>query len=235
MKWVRVSFPSDLQSPLLRGPGRQSEIAYQGGFDRDRFSRMYTRDENGAYIGMEGTYLMYSAKWFPVNRFLVDRATATVEVTVPLGMTVIGPGMQLPVVTKGITETFGWAAKVPILPGSIVAGQYFRKKVQAGDFTIECFGKDSKHLDGMQKDAEAAAKILEFYQKMYGPSASGSNYRLVEVDEQLAKQPGMLGTIFITPGNWPNQHRRFVISRVGSHTSGGKRRLEFRARMICGS
>jgi tetratricopeptide (TPR) repeat protein len=184
--------------PLASGSRTTIRVEYQGGFDRDRFSRMYTRDENSAYVGMEGTYLMYSAKWFPVNQFLVDRAIATVEVTVPLGMTVIGPGMQLPVVTKGITETFGWAAKVPILPGSIVAGEYFQKKVQAGGFTIECFGKDNKQLDSMQKDAEAAARILEFYQKMYGPSASGSNYRLVEVDEQLAKQPGMMGTIFIT-------------------------------------
>ncbi len=184
--------------PLASGSRVTIRIEYQGGFDRDRFSRMYTRDENSAYIGMEGTYLMYSAKWFPINQFLVDRATATLEVTVPLGMTVIGPGMQLPVVTKGIVESFGWTAKVPVLPGSIVAGQYFQKKVQAGNFTIECFAKDNKQLDLMQKNAEAAAKILEFYQGTYGPSASGSNYRLVEVDEQLAKQPGMLGTIFIT-------------------------------------
>ncbi len=184
--------------PMASGSKVTIRIEYQGGFDLDRFSRMYSRDENSAYIGMEGTYLMYSAKWFPINRFLVDRATSTVEVTVPLGMTVIGPGMQLPVVTKGITETFGWTAKVPILPGSIVAGQYYQKKMQVGDFAIECFAKDSKELDAMQKNAEAASKILEFYQKTYGPSASGSHYRLVEVDERLAKQPGMLGTIFIT-------------------------------------
>jgi aminopeptidase N len=184
--------------PLAAGTSVTLTIQYQGGFDRDRFSRMYTKDENSAYIGMEGTYLMYTAKWLPINRFLSDRATATLEVTVPLGMTVIGPGTQLPVATKGISETFGWAAKVPTLPGSIVAGQYNHKKVQSGDFTLDCFFRDDKMTDSMQKSAETAAKILEYYQKTFGPSASGKSFRLVEVDDQLARQPGMLGTIFVT-------------------------------------
>jgi tetratricopeptide (TPR) repeat protein len=182
---------------LAVGSNITIKIECQGGFDRDRFSRMYTRDEGSAYIGMEGTYLMYSAKWFPLSQFLVDRATGTIEVTVPLGMTVIGPGAQLPVVTKGIHDIFGWAAKTPILPGSIVAGQYSQKKFQFGELSIECFSKENKP-DGMQKSAESAAKILDYYQSVYGHSAAGKNYRLVEVDEPLARQHGMMGTIFIT-------------------------------------
>jgi hypothetical protein len=185
------------QKPLAAGANVTIRIEYQGGFDRDRFSRTYSRDDNSAYIGMDGTYLMYSAKWFPVNQYMVDRATGTMEVTVPLGMTVIGPGTQLPVVTKGISESFNWALKIPALPGSFVAGQYFQKKLQAGDFNIECFTKESRP-ETMQGTVEAVSKILDFYQKTFGPSASGNHFRLVEVDEQLARQPGMLGTIFVT-------------------------------------
>lgn len=191
--FLTVRFPRSLEPQA----SVTIKIEYQGGFDKDRFSRNYTRDESSAYIGMEGTYLMYSAKWFPINRFLVDRATGTVEVTVPLGLTVIGPGTQMPVVTKGVTETFRWDAKTPVLPGSIVAGQYFQKKIEVGEFTVECYAKEDK-LEGMQKSAEAAIRILDYYHKTYGPSAAGHKFRLVEVDEALAKQPGMLGTIFIT-------------------------------------
>jgi aminopeptidase N len=183
--------------PLTSGTDVTIRIEYDGGFDKDRYSRIYARDEGSAYIGMEGSYLMYSSKWIPINRFLANQATETLEVTVPLGLTVIGSGTQLPVVTRGINETFGWTSKTPTLPGSFVAGQYFQKKVQAGDFTIECFGKENK-LDSLQKNAEAAAKILEYYQTTYGPSAAGKNFRLVEVDEPLARQSGMLGAIFIT-------------------------------------
>jgi len=173
------------------------KIEFQGGFDRDRFSRLYSRDDSSAYIGMEGTYLMYSSKWFPIHGFLTDRATTELEVTVPLGMTVIGPGEQQPVVTKGISETFGWKANVPILPGSFVAGRYFRRKMQIGDFSIDCFARQNT-LDSMKSSAEEAAKILQFYEKAYGPAASGRSYQLVEVDDQLARQPGFLGTIFVT-------------------------------------
>ncbi len=182
---------------LSAGESVTIKFEFQGGFDRDRFSRIYSQDDGSAYIGMEGTYLMYSAKWFPVHDFLADTATATLEVTVPLGMTVIGPGIQLPVITKGISETFGWNASVPILPGSFVAARYFHEEMQIGDYVIECFARQN-NLDVMQSSAETAAKILKFYEDSYGPSASGNRYRLVEVDDQLVQQPGMLGTIFIT-------------------------------------
>jgi aminopeptidase N len=204
---IELEFGQDASGPglvsvqfskrLAAGASATIRVEYQGGFDRDRYSRVYARDENSAYIGMEGTYLMYGAKWIPINRFLSDSATTTLEVNVPLGMTVIGPGTQIPVVTKGISETFGWTTKTPILPGSIVAGQYFQKRFQVGNFTLECFAKDNK-LESMQKIAEVAAKILEYYQNTYGFSSSGASYRLVEVDEPLSRQHGMLGTIFIT-------------------------------------
>jgi tetratricopeptide (TPR) repeat protein len=191
--FLSVHFSKQIQA----GSEVKITVDYQGGFDRDRFSRMFSRDENSAYIGMEGTYLMYSAKWFPISQFLVSRATSTLVVTVPLGMTVIGPGAQSPVITKGINETFTWTSKTPGLPGSFVAGQYSQRKVQAGDITFQCFAKESK-FEAMEKSAEAAAKIAEYYKKLYGRSVSGDSFRLVEVDDKLARQPGMLGTIFIT-------------------------------------
>jgi aminopeptidase N len=183
--------------PLASGSNVTITVEYEGGFDRDRFSRLYSRDETSAYIGMEGTYLMYSAKWFPVNLFLADRATSTIEITVPIGMTAIGPGTQLPVITRGINEIFGWTAKTPILPGSFVAGQYSQKRMKFSDLSIECFTKENQ-TDSLEKVAETVAKIVDFYRTSYGPSAAGNNFRLVEVDDQLAKQPGMLATIFIT-------------------------------------
>jgi hypothetical protein len=185
------------QKPLILGQDSTLKVEYSGGFDRDRFSRMYTRDEGSAYIGMEGSYLLYSARWFPVSRFPVDRATATVEVTVPLGQTVIGPGTQLPVVTKGVNEVFGWSAKQPTLPNSIVVGQYFERQVKVDDFLITCFAGQDR-LDAAQKSAQELGKILQYYQKFFGPSAAGKSFRLVEVDDKLAGQPGMLGTIFTT-------------------------------------
>ena len=183
--------------PIPSATSQTIKVEYSGGFDRDRYSRLYTRDESSAYIGMEGTYLLYAAKWFPVNKYLVDRATATVEITVPLGFTVVGPGTQLPVVTKGISETFGWKADKPILPNSIVAGRYFVKKVEAGESVIECFAREDQ-LPAMEKNAEVLGKILAYYRQQFGPAAAGNQFRLVAVDDRVASHSGSEGTIYIT-------------------------------------
>ncbi|MBN2317446.1 MAG: tetratricopeptide repeat protein [Acidobacteria bacterium] len=201
--------------PLETGTNVTIRLEYKGGFDRDPFSRIYSRDESNAYIGMEGSYLMYGAKWIPVDRLMGTRVPTTMEVTVPLGMTVIGPGNQQPVVTRGVNETFIWNADTPILAGSMVAGQYFQRELQVGDFTLECFAK-AENLESIQQEAKTAAGILDFYRKTYGPSASGSRYRLVEVDDRLKNQHGMLGTIFITRGELtqPSDSSRDLARRI---------------------
>jgi len=53
-------------------------------------------------------------------------------------------------------------------------------------------------MAAIQQSAEVLGKILEYYQRTFGASASGANFRLVEVDDRLVAQPGMLGTVFIT-------------------------------------
>src|SRR5687768_2400342 len=204
---VEIEFGQDESGPgiltvrfnktLQAGTTVTIKVDYTGGFDRDRYSRLYARDESSAFIGPDGTFLLYQSKWFPMNKFLVDRATTSLEVTVPLGITVVGPGRQLPVITKGVSETFRWSTKHPILPNSIVAARYFEKKVTSEGITIECFARED-HLQTIQQYAETLGKILAYYNRTFGPSAAGNEMRLVEVDDKLATQHGMLGTVFVT-------------------------------------
>jgi hypothetical protein len=183
--------------PLAAEETTTLRIEYEGGFDNERFSRIFSRDLTSAYIGMEETHLLESAKWFPAARFPAERVPGTLEVTVPMGMTVIGPGRQEPVVTKGVNETFVWRADAPLGANAFVAGQYSLKKVQAGDFNIECFFK-SELPDDIQKSAEALGKILAYFRDAYGPLAANTVFRLVEVDDALVRQTGTAGTIFVT-------------------------------------
>jgi len=172
-------------------------IEYEGGFDSERFSRIFSRDLTSAYIGMDGTRLLDSAKWFPAAGFPAERVPGTLEVTVPMGMTVIGPGRQENVLTRGVNETFIWRADAPIGANAFVAGQYSLKKVQAGDFNIECFYKGDT-AGAIEKNAEAVGRILTYYRDAYGPLAADAVFRLVEVDDALVRQTGMAGTIFIS-------------------------------------
>ena len=172
-------------------------IEYEGGYSNDRFSRVFSRDLAGGYIGMDGTRLLESAKWFPAARFPAERVPGVLEVTVPIGMTVLGPGRQAPVTTKGANETFAWHADAPLGINAFIAGQYSITRVQAGDFSIECFYKGDSP-DAIRKSAETLGGILAYYRDAYGPLASTSGFRLVEVDDALVRQTGMAGTVFVT-------------------------------------
>ena len=47
-----------------------------------------------AYIGDDTSYLLYAGRWFPVNAYGINRFTATISVTVPAHMMVIGSGKE---------------------------------------------------------------------------------------------------------------------------------------------
>jgi len=190
---IAIRFPTQLNA----GESVTIKFEYSGGFDLDRYSRNFSRDAAMAYIGVEGSYLLYPARWFPINKLYGDRPVVTLEVTVPLGMTAVGPGNPKPIVTRDVTEVFGWSAQQPAMSISLVAGRYFERKVQFGNFMVDTYARED-HIEAIRKAAEALAKPLEYYQQLWGESASGKAVRLVEVDDRLALQPGTLGTIFIT-------------------------------------
>ena len=45
-----------------------------------------------AYVGPEGSYLLYPGRWFPVSAYGVNRFSATMNITVPSDETVIASG-----------------------------------------------------------------------------------------------------------------------------------------------
>ena len=64
---------------------------------RIRWSGALTSPEGGplankrlAYVGPEGSYLMYASRWFPFHDYAADRATADITVIVPTGVQVGG-------------------------------------------------------------------------------------------------------------------------------------------------
>src|SRR5216110_3746734 len=64
---------------------------------RIRWSGALTSPEGGplankrlAYIGPEGSYLMYASRWFPFHDYAADRATSDISLIVPTGLQVAG-------------------------------------------------------------------------------------------------------------------------------------------------
>jgi len=103
---------------------------------RIRWSGALTSPEGGplankrlAYVGPEGSYLMYASRWFPFHDYAADRATSDITVIVPTGVQVggISDDPVTPQVDKTGTTRFRFVNKQPVLIGNFIAGQYVVK------------------------------------------------------------------------------------------------------------
>lgn len=62
-------------------------------------------DTRLAYVGAEGSYLFYAARWFPFHGYASDRATSEISITVPENWTVAGHS-SVPVTVAPVAQAF---------------------------------------------------------------------------------------------------------------------------------
>jgi aminopeptidase N len=62
-------------------------------------------DTRLAYVGSEGSYLFYAARWFPFHGYAADRATSEISITVPENWTVAGHSSQ-PVSVTPVAQAY---------------------------------------------------------------------------------------------------------------------------------
>lgn len=170
---------------------------------RIRWSGALTSPEGGplankrlAYVGPEGSYLMYASRWFPFHDYAADRATADISVIVPTGMQVGGISDEPvnPQVDKNGTTRFRFVNKQPVLVGNFIAGQYVSKALRFGRYELQFFVKPGSE-NRIATYGEAMGRALEFYTKEYGAPAFGSRFIVAQTDDESMEAysgPGML-------------------------------------------
>src|SRR5205814_6801677 len=104
---VRVS----LNKPLAKGDSAVLAFEYEGVLDSADDSPVPGLKLTS--INEDTSYLLYAGDWFPVNAYGIDRFTATINVTVPAHMIVVGSGKvstsdapALKVASSGPTKTY---------------------------------------------------------------------------------------------------------------------------------
>src|SRR6266496_6572575 len=162
-------------------------------------------------INDDTTYLLYAGDWFPVNAYGIDRFTATINVTVPAHMIVIGSGAvsegKEPALKgvppgSGTTKTFVLKYDKASFPGTIVAGSF-------GDFYSTDAGIELHvyfkplHKELASAYAETAVKEFTYFITLFGPPSSNV-LRVVElpdgtVPSAWAPQLAALSSRGITP------------------------------------
>ncbi|MBZ5515197.1 MAG: tetratricopeptide repeat protein [Acidobacteriia bacterium] len=125
-----------------------------------------------AYVGDEGSYLLYPGRWFPVSNYGVDRFAATMRITVPSGLTVIASGKELAPQQQTGKTTYAFDFDQPSFPGTVLAGKYVVQPGTAVGANIALYLKPG-HEQFAASYGEAAARILTFYSDEFGALPSG--------------------------------------------------------------
>jgi tetratricopeptide (TPR) repeat protein len=153
-----------------------------------------------AYIGPEGSYLMYAARWFPFHDYAADRATADITILVPQNMQVAGSGDGP--VTKQPTGKDGNARyrfvhTNPALIGNIAAGPYIIKNLKYGKYEIQFYALPGSE-NRIDRYAEMVGKALEFYTQQYGSPAFGTRFTVAQTDDETLDAYAAPGMIFLS-------------------------------------
>src|SRR6266404_3148913 len=151
-----------------------------------------------AYIGNEGSYLMYASRWFPFHDYAADRATSDITIIVPAGIQVAGYSDQPVTPQKGQfgNTSYHFVTSQPSLIGNFAAGQYVSKALHYGKFELQFFAKAGSE-SRIEPYGELMGKALEFYTNKYGPSAFGSRLGVVQIDDESLEAYSAPGMLFI--------------------------------------
>jgi aminopeptidase N len=171
---------------------------------RFRWSGALTSPEGGplatkrlAYVGQEGSYLMYAGRWFPFHDYAADRATSDITVTVPAGFVVAGASDD-PVtpVSAGNSARFRFVQRQPTLPGSFAAARYATRTLRIGGYELQFFVQPGNE-GRVERYGELVGKALEFYTQSYGPPAFGTRYVVAEIDDESLEAYAAEGMQFL--------------------------------------
>ncbi|MGA2476020.1 MAG: M1 family aminopeptidase, partial [Terriglobia bacterium] len=146
-----------------------------------------------AYIGPEGSYLLYTGRWFPVSEYGVGRFAATMQITVPSDETVIASGRASTPAREAGKVTYTYQYDQPSFPGTVIAGHYVVQPATAVGADITLYMKPG-HESFAASYGETAAKIMAFYSDKFGPLPSG-HLAIAEIEDGSVggySAPGLL-------------------------------------------
>lgn len=160
-------------------------------------------------INDDTSYLLYAGDWFPVNAFGINRFTATINVTVPAHMIVVGSGKvettdapALKGAANGRTKTFSLKYDKASFPGTIIAGAFGDYSSTEAGLDLHVYFKPT-HKDLASAYAETAVKEFTYFITLYGVPPSNV-LRVVELPDDTvpsawAPELAALASRAITP------------------------------------
>jgi tetratricopeptide (TPR) repeat protein len=159
-----------------------------------------------AYVGPEGSYLLYPGRWFPVSAYGVNRFSATMNITVPSDETVIASGKLAAPRRETGKVTYSYDFENSSFPGTVIAGRYVVQPATAVGADIALYLSPG-HENLAASYGETAVKILAFYSDVFGPLPS-AHLAIVEIADDTVggyTAPGLVALAaraFTNPVNY---------------------------------
>ncbi len=207
----QISFKQDGQSlalslmnPLPGGKSASLTVNYGGTLSTADGSPV--ENLKLAYVGPEGSYLLYPGHWFPVSPNDLNRFAATMRIGVPSEETVIASGKPLAPARGTGRVTYGFEYDQASFPGTVLAGKYVVQPAALTGADIVFYMKPG-HEQYVSSYGETAGKILSYYSDKFGPLPS-SHLAIVEIEDGTVggyTSPGIVALAtraFSTPVNY---------------------------------
>jgi hypothetical protein len=187
---IRLTFPQ----PLAKGKPVTLTFDYDGRLTGNEESPVY--GIKFAAIHPDFAYLMYPARWFPVNGYTTDRFAAEMHIAVPTGYTALGSGMDTRA-AAGDKATFNFKFTRASFPGSIAVVKDQPTKVQSAGVTTSLYFRGPEAASA-QPCGEKVGEIMAHFTGLFGipPYA---NLTVIETEAGAPKGYAAPGLIFLAP------------------------------------
>jgi tetratricopeptide (TPR) repeat protein len=187
---LRLNF----DQPLPKGKPVNMTFDYDGRLTGDEESPVY--GIKFAAIHNDYAYLMYPARWFPINGYTIDRYSAELNITVAAGNRVIASGLETSK-PNGDKIVYSFRFDENSFPGSIAVVRGDGKKVNSEGVTTSLYFRGGEQAMADVYGQETG-KIISYFTATFGlpPYA---NLALVETDDGSPNGFSSPGVIFLNP------------------------------------
>ena len=203
----------DFLNPLLQGKPSSITVSYGGSLASADGSPV--ENLKLAYVGTEGSYLLYAARWFPVSGYSVNRFAASMRITVPSEETVIASGQALAPLRQTGKVTYIFEFDQPSFPGTVLAGKYVVQPATAVGADVALYLKPG-HENLAASYGEASAKIQAFFSDKFGGLPSG-HLALVEIEDGTVGGYAAPGVVALASRGFSTQVNYRLLAREISH------------------
>ena len=149
-----------------------------------------------AAIHPDIAYLMYPARWFPVNDYTTDRFTIDLRVTVPSGYKVIANGLESADSAPDGKVTSRFQTATPSFPASFAVVRGDPTTIATGGITTALYFRERKDMAGAY--GQEIGRTVDYFSGVYGPLPN-RNLIVIETEAGTPNGYSAPGILFLSP------------------------------------